>query len=158
MNEDKNEKSEDLVLKDIKEFMLKKGGNDLNELNKEEQEISPIPKEETRKSLYKSVSFLIIIPLFLFAIPYLSPDPSMFLFSSITLSTFFLMALVSFILYFIDDKIAYGMWLSPKKVRRLKQHKSYKRVRIGRFITIIIISIGLIFSLFIFIRLMMLIA
>ena len=103
-----------------------------------------IPKEEAKKYLILSVVVIIVTPfLSLFGLY----NPSAYgtgIFMFITSLTFFVFGIVSFIFYFVNHEIMYGMCASRKKCKEIDN----RNVRIGRRVLLVIIISGLCVNLF----------
>jgi len=106
-----------------------------------------ISREETKKGLiYSVVAIVITFFLALFGLNYPFPT-STGIYLTITSLTFMTVGIVSLIIYFVNPEISYGMWISRKKSKNLDN----RNVLVGRRILLVIMTIGLCVSTFVFI-------
>ncbi len=101
----------------------------------------PITKEEAKKSLYYSIVVMILIALFFVLILNLSQDLLIIMMFIPLLTMYFFLGFISFIMYFLDNEMAYGMWISRKKAKELKK---FKRIQFGRRVRIVILIMAII--------------
>ena len=109
--------------------------------------MSSISKEEVRKGLTYSIAAIIITFLFsLLGLNYPFPTSTGIYILMFSL-TFMTVGVVSLIIYFVNPEISYGMWISKKKSKNIDN----RNVLVGRRILLVIMTIGLCVSLFVFI-------
>ena len=98
-----------------------------------------IPQELVKRSLGYSIAAIFLGP-FLSLICLFLPLPfDIHLYLLVWGFMYFLLGLVSLLLYFFNPEIAYGMWISRKKAKNF----STRYIKIGKRIRMVILLIGL---------------
>ena len=109
--------------------------------------MSSISKEEVKKGLTYSIAAIVVTFLFsLLGLNYPFPTSTGIYILMFSL-TFMTVGIVSLIIYFVNPEISYGMWISKKKSKNIDN----RNVLVGRRILLVIMTIGLCVSLFVFI-------
>lgn len=108
-----------------------------------------LPHELVKRSLSYSIAATIIAPLFSVLTLYLPLTFDVHLYLLVWGFIYFVLGLVSLILYFFNPEIAYGMWISRKKAKNFKT----RYIKIGKRIqmAILLIGLGIFIAVFIFI-------
>lgn len=108
-----------------------------------------IPQELVKRSLSYSIAATIIAPLFSVLTLYLPLTFDVHLYLLVWGFIYFVLGLVSLILYFFNPEIAYGMWISRKKAKNFNT----RYIKIGKRIqmAILLIGLGIFIAVFIFI-------
>ena len=109
-----------------------------------------IPQEVVKRSLIYSITATILGP-FLSVLCLFLPLPfDIYLYVLVWGLIYFLLGLVSLILYFFNPEIAYGMWISRK---RAKDYDT-RYIKIGKRIRMAILLFGLVIFIAVFILIM----
>ena len=109
-----------------------------------------IPQELVKRSLIYSIVAIILGP-FLSLLSLFLPLPfDVHLYILVWGFIYFLLGLVSLLLYFFNPEIAYGMWISRKKAKNFKT----RYIKIGKRIQMAILLFGLVIFIAVFILIM----
>lgn len=108
-----------------------------------------IPQELVKRSLSYSIAATIIAPLFSAFSLFLPLPFDVHLIILVWGFIFFVLGLVSLIIYFFNPEIAYGMWISRKKAK----NSNTRYIKIGKRIqmAILLIGFGIAIAVFVFI-------
>ena len=109
-----------------------------------------IPQELVKRSLIYSITSTILGPFLSFLSLFLPLPFDIHLYLLVWGFIYFLLGLVSLLLYFFNPEIAYGMWISRKKAKDF----STRYIKIGKRIRMVILLFGLVIFIAVFILIM----
>lgn len=109
-----------------------------------------IPQELVKRSLIYSIASTILGPFLSLLCLFLPLPFDIHLYLLVWGFIYFLLGLVSLLLYFFNPEIAYGMWISRKKAKNF----STRYIKIGKRIQMVILLFGLVIFIAVFILIM----